>query len=281
MANEVIPLEDEVGDVVEKAMRRAGFTADTLAAATGINPSLIRDVIDYRADFSPAELRRLAEVLQLNEVGFSALGCGRYPLPAAGALPFCVYPLRMKHGIGTANAYLVGECGSSHAVLFDTGPGIEALDAVWPRAIRHVDAIFLTHAETEHVGGLCDVVERFGVHAAFCPSGTTVRCGRPMGEGERHEIGPIEVTALNTPGHSEAHNCYVVSSPLTRHGASLLVSGDLLFAGSVGGGYFCHRQLTAQLRRVLGSLPPQTVVAPGHGPLTTIENELRYNPFLN
>ncbi len=68
--------------------------------------------------------------------------------------------------------------------------------------------------------------------------------------------------------------------PSIHAGRPLLVSGDLIFAGSAGGGYFCHRQLHTHLRRVLGAVPPSTVIAPGHGPLTTVENELRYNPFL-
>ena len=53
-----------------------------------------------------------------------------------------------------------------------------------------------------------------------------------------------------------------------------------MFAGSVGGAYFSHEQLQASLRRVLAAVPPSTVIAPGHGPLTTVENELRYNPFV-
>jgi len=51
-------------------------------------------------------------------------------------------------------------------------------------------------------------------------------------------------------------------------------------AGSAGGGYFCHRQMQTHLRRVLDGLPTATIIAPGHGPMTTVENELRYNPFL-
>jgi glyoxylase-like metal-dependent hydrolase (beta-lactamase superfamily II) len=62
--------------------------------------------------------------------------------------------------------------------------------------------------------------------------------------------------------------------------ALLLVSGDLVFAGSVGGGFFSDEQLTASVRRMLHLLPPSAVIAPGHGPMTTVENELRFNPFV-
>jgi glyoxylase-like metal-dependent hydrolase (beta-lactamase superfamily II) len=276
----ILPLEDELGDVLEKAMHHARLTPEALAARTDITAGRIRDAIDYRPDLSCDELRRIATALRLNEVGLCALGTGGYPKPAIGALPFCLWPLRMPHGIGVANAYLVGECGSSRAVLFDTGAGIMPLDAVWPASIRQLDAVFLTHVEAEHAGGLCDIVARFGVAAAFVPSGATAPCGRAMGEGEKKAFGPLEIAAFATPGHAAAHNCYLVRAPGARKGGALLVSGDLVFAGSVGGAYFSHEQLRSNLRRVLHAVPAGTVIAPGHGPLTTVENELKYNPFV-
>jgi len=275
-----IPLEDELGDVLEKALHHAGLSIEAVAARAGVSVLKIRDAIDYRYDFEPAELRRLATVLQLNEVGFCALAQDQYPLPEIGALPFCVWPLRMPYGIGVANAYVVGECGASHGLLFDVGPSLPALTEVWPPGIKRIDAVFLTHVEGEHTGGLCDVVARFGVESAYVPVGALAPCGRALGEAETRTIGSYEVTAFGTPGHAAAHNCYLVRAPAARGGSGLLVSGDLIFAGSAGGGYFCHRQLHLHLRRVLESVPPQTVIAPGHGPLTTVENELRFNPFL-
>src|SRR5262245_25271064 len=208
-----VPLEDEVGDVLDKAMRAAGLNDEGLAARSGIRAGRILDAIDYRSELTPEELRKLAAALGLNEVGLGALGAGRYPRPEIGALPFCVWPLRMPHGVGVANAYLIGECGSSRAVLFDTGAGIAALDAVWPASIRQVDAVFLTHVEAEHAGGLCDVVERFAVPAAYVPQGATAACGQPIGEGETRRLGPLEITTYATPGHAAAHNCYLVRAP--------------------------------------------------------------------
>ncbi|HUR59151.1 MAG TPA: MBL fold metallo-hydrolase [Opitutaceae bacterium] len=272
-------LEDELGDVLEKALRRGALTPESLAARTQVPLGKILDAIDYRSDLTGDELRRIAAALQLNEVGLCALGSGKYPVPEIGALPFCVWPLRMPHGIGVANAYLVGECGASHAVLFDTGAATEAIAAAWPAAVRHVDAVFLTHVEAEHAGGLGAVLGRFGAPATFIPVGASAPGGRAMAEGTKHAFGPLEVTAFATPGHAAAHNCYLVRAPAARHGGALLVSGDLVFAGSVGGAYFSAEQLQSSLRRMLAAVPANTVIAPGHGPLTTVENELRYNPF--
>lgn len=274
-----LPLEDEIGDVLEKALRRKRATPEAVAAAAGVPEHKILDAIDYRPDLSCDELRRLAAVLGLNEVGLCALGSGRYPKPEIGALPFCVWPLRMPHGIGVANAYLVAESGTERAILFDTGAGIEGLESVWPKQIRRVDAVFLTHVEAEHAGGLCAVVARFDVRAAFIPEGAMAACGRAVRDGERQVFGALEVTAFATPGHTAAHACYLVRSGRAESTPALLVSGDLVFAGSVGGAYFSEDQLQASLRRMLSAVPPCTVIAPGHGPMTTVGNELRYNPF--
>jgi hydroxyacylglutathione hydrolase len=280
VTSKLVQLEDELGDVLEKAMHQARLNETELAARAGLPVGKIRDAVDYRPDFTIDELRRLAAALGLNEVGFCALGCGRYPRPEIEALPFEVWPLRMAHGIGVTNAYLVAEPGSGRAVLFDTGAGIESLERNWPAEIRNLEAVFLTHVEAEHVGGLCAVVKRFGGVPAFVPRASSAPCGRGMGEGEKKIFGSIEITAFNTPGHSAAHNCYLVRDAGPRTGRALLISGDLVFAGSAGGGYFCCRQLQMNVRRVLEAAPPGTVIAPGHGPLTTAENELRYNPFV-
>jgi hydroxyacylglutathione hydrolase len=274
-----LPLEDELGDVLEKALHRTRLTHEALATRAGVPLGKILDAIDYRPDLTCDELRRIAGVLALNEVGLCALGSGKYPHPEIGALPFSVWPLRMPHGIGVANAYLVAECGAARALLFDTGAGIETLEAAWPRGIRQLDAVFLTHVEGEHAGGLCAVVARFGAPAAYIPRGATAPCGTGIGEGEKKMFGALEVTAFATPGHAAQHNCYLVRATNAGPNRTLLISGDLVFAGSVGGAYFSQEQLHSSLRRMLAAVPPTTIIAPGHGPLTTVENELRYNPF--
>ncbi len=275
----LLPLEDELGDVIEKAMRHLGLTAESLASRAHVPLGKIHNAVDYRPDFTGEEVQRLAATLGLNEIGLCALASGRYPRPEIGALPFCVRAMHMPHGIGVANAYLVGECDGDRAVLFDTGADIAALESAWPRNIRRLDAVFLTHVEGEHAGGLCDIVKRFDVAAAFIPQGAHAPCGQPMDEGETKIFGALEITAYSTPGHAAAHNCYLVRAPAARRGGTLLISGDLVFAGSAGGGYFSHERLRSNLRRVLGAVSPTTVIAPGHGPLTTAENELRFNPF--
>ncbi len=273
------PLEDELGDVLEKAMRCAEHSEESLGERAGVATERIRDAIDYRYDFSFDEIARLAGVLGLNEVGMAALASGHYPLPEIGGLPFCLHALHTPHGIGVANAYILADCGTSRGILFDTGADPCALLQAWPSSIRHLDAIFITHPETEHVGGLAEVQRRFGPVPVFGPVGAVIPGALAMAEGSRLKLGVLEVETLATPGHAEAHNCYLVRATGLWSGRAVLISGDILFAGSVGGAFFCSEKLKLHVKRLL-TFPEDTVVAPGHGPLTTIKNERTFNPFV-
>jgi glyoxylase-like metal-dependent hydrolase (beta-lactamase superfamily II) len=274
-----VPLEDELGDVLEKAMRCAELSDVTLGERSGVSTEKIRDAIDYRYDFSLDEIARLAEFLALNEVGLAALASGHYPVPDIGGLPFCLHAVHTPHGIGVANAYILADCGSSRGILFDTGADPYTLLQAWPSAIRHLDAIFITHPETEHVGGLAEVQRRFGPVPVFGPVGAMIPRALALAEGTRMKLGVLEVETLSTPGHAEAHNCYLVRAAGIWSSRALLISGDILFAGSVGGAFFCSEKLKVHVKRLL-TLPDATVVAPGHGPLTTIKNERTFNPFV-
>ncbi|HEY8995393.1 MAG TPA: MBL fold metallo-hydrolase [Lacunisphaera sp.] len=273
-------LEDELGDVLEKAARNIPLTVESLAAATDIELSRLKDAIDYRPDLNQAELARVAAVLNLNEVGLSALAQGRYPLPDPVGLPFSLFPLRMPYGVGVANAYLLSMGGDS-ALLFDTGASHAELHRAWPDRIQRLEAVFITHYEAEHIGGL-EVVLRETELGFFHgpPNGRWPQC-RGLEEGQTVVYAGLSVTTFSTPGHADAHNCYLVKSIAHPRAPAVLISGDLIFAGSLGGGYFCCQRQLKHSRRVMSLLPDDTVLAPGHGPLTTAANERRFNPFLS
>lgn len=278
MSAAVPPLEDELGDVLEKAARHAGRSIEEVAAAAEIEFGRIQDALDYRPDLTSVELARLARVLDLNEVGLCALAQNAYPRPRMGGLPFCLFPLTMPFGVGVVNAYLVSP-GDDSAILFDAGASPEELRRVWPARIRRLHAVFITHYEAEHIGGLEAALADFGLeHFHGPPTGRWPRC-RGLCEGQTVEAGGFSVEALHTPGHAPEHNCYRVGCIERPGRRELLVSGDLVFAGSLGGGYYCCQRQLANARRVLESTGPEVLIAPGHGPLSTVGNERKYNPF--
>jgi hydroxyacylglutathione hydrolase len=278
---EYAPLEDELGDILDKAMRLQGVTESELARRTGVSADRLREAIDYRYDLSEVEIRLLCAELHLNADGVFALSKGSYPAARIGGLPLCLYPLRFTHGIGVANAYIAADCSEPTGLLFDCGKDAASLLRVWPKRITKLDAIFLTHPESEHCGGLEELADRFGPVPVFGPSGVPVsgvRVAHVEG-GAQLRFGRFQVTVYNTPGHAECHHCYLVSDPAVPDATSLLVSGDLLFAGSIGNAHFCAHRLLDNVQMLLHTLPEKTVLAPGHGPLSTIGAERKFNAF--
>lgn len=276
-----VPLEDELGDVLDKALCLARLQPEEAAEKAGVETSRLLDALDWRSDLRSEELRRLAVVLNLNEVGLCALASGSYPRTPNKGLPFCMHPLRMAHGIGVANAYVISECCSDHGILFDTGSNLSALLESWPDKIRVLDAVFITHIEPEHAGALCEVIEHFKVPHAFIPEGAQSPCGAALRDGEKWSTPQVSVTALATPGHSASHNSYLVECASACRGRKLLVAGDLIFAGSIACAFQCSKRLFSSVHRVLDGLPGDTLIAPGHGPLTNVATEKRFNPFLH
>jgi glyoxylase-like metal-dependent hydrolase (beta-lactamase superfamily II) len=108
---------------------------------------------------------------------------------------------------------------------------------------------------------------------------TSPPADRLVTEGERVTVAGIELEVFDAPGHSPGHVVYVVreTKPVT------VLGGDVLFRGSIGrvdfpGGSF--ETLKRHIERVLWVLPDDTVVYPGHGPVTTVGHEKRTNPFV-
>jgi hydroxyacylglutathione hydrolase len=192
------------------------------------------------------------------------------------------------------NAYLVVDDASRHAVLIDPGDEPDRLLAMITRAGATLDAIWLTHAHLDHVGAINGVrrvhpvpvylhpldlplYERAAEVAAMygLPFDQPAPPDRELAEGDRLTLGGLAFDVLHTPGHAPGHVVF--------HGHGLVLGGDLLFRGSVGRTdlpFSSGPDMDASLARV-SALPPDTTVHPGHGPVTTIGEELATNPFLN
>jgi len=103
---------------------------------------------------------------------------------------------------------------------------------------------------------------------------------RILHDGDNIAVGAVTLQVLHTPGHTAGGICLYALDPTGA--APHLISGDTLFAGSVGRTDFPGgdaRALSRSIAEKLAPLPPETLVHPGHGPDTSIGREARINPF--
>jgi glyoxylase-like metal-dependent hydrolase (beta-lactamase superfamily II) len=196
------------------------------------------------------------------------------------------------------NTYVVWVPGRTQAIVFD--PGLEPdaiLDFVREQSLT-IAAILCTHGHADHIGGNATLKEAFpnapivigagdavmltdailNLSAPFGFEITSPSADRTVTEGEVIEYGGITLEVLDIPGHSPGHVAFVYrGSPI------IVFGGDVLFRGSIGRSDFPGgdgRLLVDGIRSKLFALPPDTLVYPGHGPVTNVRQEMKTNPYV-
>jgi glyoxylase-like metal-dependent hydrolase (beta-lactamase superfamily II) len=149
----------------------------------------------------------------------------------------------------------------------------DALAAAAERNLR-IDQAFLTHAHGDHIYDLDRLLEKTKARA-WTPRGEGVEGAEEFAPGTDFEIGGLRVETRLTCGHARGGVTYVV------HGLArpLAICGDAMFAGSMGGGMVSYADALRTNRSEILSLPDETILAPGHGPLTTVGEQRAHNPF--
>lgn len=193
------------------------------------------------------------------------------------------------------NVYVVGCPKTRRGAIVDAGGNAEGLLELARRNELEIDKILQTHAHIDHVAAIPEVCaevdapiylhphddqlwqmapqqgQMFGIHVDPLPD-----YDRELADGDLIEIGELEAQVMLLPGHSPGS----VAFYFAEH--DVVISGDVLFAGSIGRVDLPGSDRNAMKRSLerISELPDQTRVLSGHGPETSIGREKQVNPFL-
>lgn len=276
-----MPLEDDFCDIIKKARRGRGLSLDDLAQASGLSAGDV--TILERGGRLPTkgEIQTLAAALHLRTAPLLHIVLDRWmPAPPRAAGP-------VETVMGDINGYAVKGYvvyDSGEALFVDTAYNEEAMLEVLARKNLTLKAVCLTHGHSDHAGGLDVILQHHRVPVYLGMGDRPMLGWIPPGElmmsttdGQTVAVGRLTMRFVVTPGHTPGGICYRVEG--AGHDACFV--GDTLFAGSIGGSnpaslYQAHLQ---SVRTRVLMLPPDTTLLPGHGPATTVREELVYNPF--
>jgi hydroxyacylglutathione hydrolase len=276
-----MPLEDDFCDIIKKARRGRGLSLGDLAQASGLSAGDV--TILERGGRLPAkgEIEALAAALHLRTAPLAHIVLDRWmPAPPRAAGP-------VETVMGDINGYAVKGYvvyDSGEALFVDTAYNEEAMLDVLARKNLKLKAVCLTHGHSDHAGGLDVILQHHRVPVYLGMGDRPLLGWIPPGElmmstaeGQTVTVGRLTMRFVVTPGHTPGGICYRVEG--AGHDACFV--GDTLFAGSIGGSnpaslYQAHLQ---SVRTRVLTLPPDTTLLPGHGPATTVREELAHNPF--
>jgi glyoxylase-like metal-dependent hydrolase (beta-lactamase superfamily II) len=258
-----------------------------------------------------AIIRKLASALNLNAKALVASARKAWHPADPGAIDGLAC-FNTPFSDMTVNCYLVFDPNTKRAAVFDTGTDCDPLLQLARDRGLKIELILLTHTHGDHVYDLDRLKEATGA-TAYVSERETMPGAEPFADGHVFELiervsGPTEwdrlpacppsierasrplaglcngtggtpvpltIEARRTSGHARGGTTFVVTGLARR----LAVVGDALFAGSMGGGMVDYEEALRTNRESIFTLPDDTIVCPGHGPLTTVGEEKLHNPF--
>jgi glyoxylase-like metal-dependent hydrolase (beta-lactamase superfamily II) len=276
-----MPLEDDFCDILKKARTGQGLSVGDVARMTGLPGGDITALERGDQPRDRAEVRALAKGLGLRAEPLEQIAIDKWEPVAQRTPPWVEMVQGSINGYGV-QGYILHDEGE--ALLVDIAYNAPAMLDLLRRHRLRLIGICLTHGHADHADGIEQILSQHEVPVYLGPEDADLLSWQPRtdllvapSDGLSITVGRRTVYCLTTPGHTPGGICYRVDD------AQLPVCfvGDTLFAGSIGRSnpkelYPIHLN---SVRDRLLTLSPDYRLLPGHGPATTVEEELDHNPF--
>ena len=270
-------LEDHLGDILRKAATMNNVPAAKAASAAGLSESELAALQETGQCAKKINFAALAGVLGLDAKKLEVIAGGWLPAKTDMTLWREIRVLTTSGDGMSVNCYLVWDEVTRDAALFDTGfdaqPVIDCI-AAESLTLRH---IFITHSHHDHVAALPKLREAFP-KARIHSGSKNAPVDQRNKNAEIIHLGGLRIMHRDTPGHAEDGVTYLVGN-WQEDAPHVAIVGDTILAGSMCNGNGAWELARQKVREQILTLPAETLLCPGHGPLTTVAEEKKHNPF--
>ncbi len=270
-------LEDHLGDIIRKARLMGNVPAGEAASAAGMTETELGALEDSGQVARPIDFPALAGRLGLEATKLARIANGWTPArPQLSRWRKLEVLTTTSEGMAV-NCFLAWDEATGEAALFDTGweaaPVLECLAANRLK-LQH---LFITHTHADHIAALgairqaCPAVQVHS-HSRNAPPGQQLHAQASFA------LGRLRIAFCETPGHAVDGVTYILTG-WPENAPAVAIVGDAVFAGSIGRGNQSWDLARQKVREHILTLPADTLLCPGHGPLTTVAEEQANNPF--
>jgi glyoxylase-like metal-dependent hydrolase (beta-lactamase superfamily II) len=270
-------LEDHLGDIIRKARNMSNISTAAAASAGGISEGELSALEENGKVAAKINFSALGKILGLHPQRLEAIANGWLPSPKDLSVWREIRVIATSGDGLSVNCYLVWDEVTRDAALFDTGLDAKPiLDLIAAEQLQ-LRYIFITHSHWDHVEALPKIREAWP-KVKIRSNSKNAPVDQRNKTAEIVHLGGLRVTHRETPGHAEDGVTYIVGN--WQEDAPLIaIVGDAIFAGSMGNGNGQWDLAKQKVREQILSLPTETLICPGHGPLTTVAEEKEHNPF--
>lgn len=267
----MIPIEDSFSDIIGKAQRGLKFSDDQLAQKAGVTVPILQSV--KSGEFDESAVQKLAPVLNLKGDCLVDLAKKTW-YPKQEPIPDGLVMFTTQYEDMTVNSYLAWDPQSKIAVAFDTGADSTGLSKAAQEKGLKIQLILITHTHADHIADLARLKNATGAKAYVCEL-EAFDGAESFAAGKQFTAGKLEIKTLQTSGHAVGGISFLISG-LAK---PIVIVGDSIFAGSMGGGMISYADALRNNREKILTLPDDTIICSGHGPLTTVGEEKQHNAF--